>query len=132
MTHDSNQPVVITKRRSGFGNGLGLALSLLLLVLPGIATLGFAEKHKPTLSNVFANGGDVLTPSAYQGVHALALLMLVGGGVIALVCLVRMASRPGVAPAPQYASPPAHPRQPASTMATERPFSPPAPEARQP
>ncbi|HKP89228.1 MAG TPA: hypothetical protein VJT75_04570 [Thermoleophilaceae bacterium] len=122
MTYNPDQSVVTIKKPSRVGGGLGLILSLLLLVLPGIAVLGFAEKHKPTLTNALANGGDVLTPSAYQGVHAFALLMLVGGAVLALICIVRMASRPAAVSVTQPA-----PRTPDLPQ-----FPPPAREARQP
>lgn len=74
-------------------SGVGLALSIALLVVPGIAALNFAASHKPTLSNVFANGGDVLTPSTYHLVHAFALLMLIGGLLVAATFAVRLTGR---------------------------------------
>jgi hypothetical protein len=131
MTNQSNSQSAVKRQPSRMGSGVGLVLSLVLLVLPGIAALGFAETHKPTVENLFANGGDVLTPSAYQGVHALALLMLIGGGVLAVVCIARMASRRTSTSVPLYAAPPAHLRAPAPPISAGPQLPPPAPETRQ-
>jgi uncharacterized membrane protein YdjX (TVP38/TMEM64 family) len=90
---------------------IAVAGSLILGVLPGIAGLSFAAKHKPTLSNLIANGGDVLTPSTYHALHTVALLLLIGGILLTLVSGLRMASRPRPAAVAQYAPPAADTRE---------------------
>jgi hypothetical protein len=85
-------PIVAVARDSRAGSGVGLVTAILLLVVPGIAGLAIADQYKPTLTNALANGGKVLTPGAYQALHALALLALIGGVIIAIICVVRMST----------------------------------------